>query len=241
MTPFRPRAALLALLATVAACALAACGGGDASEVAGVVAVADPSPPPPAGAIVEVDLTDLPAGFEAIPFFHDVPGLLRDLDDEILGALGERARLPGQSAGQGFASADSGELAFVITITLDTAADAQRVIRYLTTLPAEGILGFISPDETLFENEQRRDPAVGDAAVQYFLRYGVEEDGRRPRDVSTDLLVFAEGGSVVFVLRSLNSAAAIGTGGAALDIVGLGRALSERIATAIEAAAAASG
>ena len=132
-----------------------------------MVAVADPSPSPPAGAIVEVDLTDLPAGFEAIPFFHDVPGLLRDLDDEILGALGERARLPGQSAGQGFASADSGELAFVITITLDTAADAQRVIRYLTTLPAEGILGFISPDETLFENEQRRDPAVGDAAVQY--------------------------------------------------------------------------
>lgn len=199
-----------------------------------------PAPAAPAGVIVDVSIDDLPPGFEAISFYHDIPGLLRDLEDDVLSDLGARAREAEQYEGQGFANSETGELVFTITILLDTAAEAEAIVAHIDAQPVERILEFISPDETLFEEQRHPDPPLGDRAVQYFLRYGVEEDSRRLRDVVTDLVVFADGASVIFVLRSVSLTEERGPPAPTFEVEGLGRIMSERMAEArasVEAAA----
>ena len=166
----------------------------------------EPPPEPAQGRLVELSAAEIATGFEPINFYHDIPGLLRDLDDGQLSALGERARDPELASGQGFASSASGELIFVITILHESAEAAAGIVQLIGAGPVADALAFISPDETLFEAATMSGPAVGDQSLRISLRYGREQDGERARDVSSDLVVFAQGTAVVFVLRSANTA-----------------------------------
>jgi hypothetical protein len=231
----------------------AACGGGNDNPDTAAPPPPTSDPPatvtdPPAsepseqvddvpGIIVDITLEDIPGeGFESIPFYHDVPGLLRELDDSVLSGIGQRASDPDLSGGQGFANPETGELIFVITIALQNARRAVDTIDYIDIQPVEDILLFISPDETLFESEQRPSPGIGDVSLQYFLRYGVEEDGERLRDVTTDLVIFARGGSLVFLLRSVNTTDDALADGLELDMAALSVTISNRFDEAIETA-----
>jgi hypothetical protein len=233
-------------LLTVAALIAATCSGGDGDNTASPPApeappatVADPPDPDPTepevpGIIVAISVEDIPGeGFESIPFYHDVPGLLRELDDPVLSAIGQRASDPDLSEGQGFANPETGELVFVIAIALQSAQRALSTVDYIDIQPVEDVLNFISPDEMLFESEQRLSPEFGDASLRYFLRYGVEENGERLRDVTTDLVIFAEGGSLVFLLRSVVTTEEPLANGLGLDIAALTETVSSRFKEAL--------
>ena len=166
----------------------------------------EPPPEPALGRLVEFSAAEIATGFESINFYHDIPGLLRDLSDAELSALGERARDPELANGQGFASSASGELIFVITILHESAEAAAGIVQLIGAGPVADALSFISPDETLFEAATMSGPTVGDQSLRISLRYGREQDGERARDVSSDLVVFAQGTAVVFVLRSATTA-----------------------------------
>ncbi len=232
------RNAIAALIIVVAAAWLAAaCGGGRAEEVEVELPPAPPDPPGPVGAIVEVRPDDLPAGFAATEnnLYNDIPGLLRDSEDATFARLGTIANEADRAAGQGFFNNATGEFIFIVTILLDDADLAEGAIDYMRAQPAESIIEFISPDELIFETEQRPAPMLADASVLYFLRYGVEQDGRRTRDVATDLLVLAKGASLVFIQHSVNRATGRDPVGDDFDLAALGRVISERIAQELAA------
>ncbi len=209
-----PRGAGLALLArglrtrlalaargvvVLAACGgvLAACGGDDPATASGPGAAAG-------DALAPLSVEDLPTGFEPINFYHDIPGLLRETGDPVLTSLGRQGEDPATALGQGFAS-DSGELLFAIEIGLPGNEEAQEAVAYIGALEPAAVLAFISPDEILFEHSRAAAPAVGDAAAHYTLRYGATGGGVRTRDVASDLLIFASGRTVVFLLRSVST------------------------------------
>lgn len=209
---------------------LPACGGGsEATQAAATETRAA------RGVIVQVTAADLPGRFEEINFYHDIPGLLLESSDPVLSGLGDLAEGEGRSAGQGFANGETGELLFVITIALNSAADAQGAIGYVTEQPAATIFELVSPGEQLFESERLPDPAVGQGAVRYLLRYGVETGGQRTRDVASDLVIFVSDGSLVFVLRSVPTADEPGSGGERVDLTALSATISDRIHTATPA------
>ena len=199
----------------------AACSGGGGGD-----AVAAPATP---GPIVRVEASDLPAGFQPINFYHDIPGLLRDLSDPTLSGLGRRAAEPERSIGQGFANPETGELLFVITISMASTAAATAVLEYLAALPGAAVHQFISPDEQLFASDRIAGPNVGDGSLGHALRYGVEEEGQRTRDVVSDLLVFARRGTILFLLRSVSAGTEGATDPGSVDLIALGRLISDRI------------
>ena len=191
----------------------------------------DPDPPGPVAAIVEVLTDDLAPGFDAIPFYADIPGLLRESPDGNLAALGLRAAEEGMARGQGFANNDTGELVFVVTIMLESADAARAAVDYIATREPIQVKELVEPIDTLFESERTPDPILGASAIRYILRYGVEDGGRRTRDVATELVIFAQDGSLVFLQRSVNvtgsdPASAQETD---VDLLALGQALAERI------------
>ena len=235
MSGRRRSPALLALLALGIGAVLSACGGGSEATQ-----TATPEPRAARGVIVQVTAADLPGGFEEINFYHDIPGLLLGSSDPVLSGLGDLAQGEGRSAGQGFANGETGELLFVITIALNSAADAQSAIGYVAEQPASTIFELVSPDEQLFESERLPDPAVGQGAVRYRLRYGVETGGQRTRDVASDLVIFVSDGSLMFVLRSVPTAEDSGSGGERVNLAALSATIGDRIhaAGATEAAAA---
>ena len=224
----------VALLA-IAALLLIACDSAPADDTASASETEQPIRDP--GVIARVEVTDLTPGFEEINFYHDVPGLLLDSSDPVLSGMGSLAHEPGRSDGQGFANPATGELLFVVTIVLNSPDDATRAFDYIVAQPLETIFEFISPDEQLFESAQLPAPALGDHAARYSLRYGAEKAGQRIRDVATDLVVYTDGGSLLFLLQSVNTADEPGPGESA-DITAVGRALSAAISIMRQAQAA---
>ena len=202
----------------------------------------DPDPPGPVAAIVEVLTDDLAPGFDDIPFYADIPGLLRESPDGNLAALGLRAAEEGMARGQGFANNDTGELVFVVTIMLESAEAARAAVDYIATREAIQVKELVEPIDTLFESERTPDPILGASAIRYVLRYGVEDGGRRTRDVATELVIFAQDGSLVFLQRSVNvtgsdPASAQETD---VDLLALGETLAERIGDIVAAGTPAS-
>ena len=202
----------------------------------------DPDPPGPVAAIVEVLTDDLAPGFDAIPFYADIPGLLRESPDGNLAALGLRAAEEGMARGQGFANNDTGELVFVVTIMLESADAARAAVDYIATREPIQVKELVEPIDTLFESERTPDPILGASAIRYVLRYGVEDGGRRTRDVATELVIFAQDGSLVFLQRSVNvtgsdPASAQETD---VDLLALGQSLAERIGDIVARGAPAS-
>ena len=202
----------------------------------------DPDPPGPVAAIAEVRTDDLPPGFDAIPFYADIPGLLRESPDGNLAALGLRAAEEGMARGQGFANNDTGELVFVVTIMLESADAARTAVDYIATREPIQVKELVEPIDTLFESERTPDPILGASAIRYVLRYGVEDGGRRTRDVATELVIFAQDGSLVFLQRSVNvtgsdPASAQETD---VDLLALGQSLAERIGDIVARGAPAS-
>ena len=201
-------------------------------------------PPGPTGAIVELETADLPDGFDVIPFYVDIPGLLRESPDRKLAVLGLRAGVPEMSGGQGFANRETGELIFMVTIRLDSVEQAAAAVDDIGARPVADVLSFVEPRDTLFESERQPDPRLGEAAVHYYLRYGVETGDRRSRDVTTDLVVFAAQGSVVFLQRSVNvTGDDLETGEVEppVDVLALGVVVEERIREAVRAREPAAG
>lgn len=234
----------------VAGLAVAACSGGASGNTTPPPPTDDPpttvtdtpapdrTEPEVPGVIVAIPLEDIPGeGFESVPFINDVPGYLRELDDAVLSEIGRRASNPDLAGGQGFVNRETGEVIFVITIALQGAQRALDTIDYIDIQPVEDVLNFISPDETLFESEQRLAPEIGDASLRYFLRYGVEENGERVRDVTTDLVIFSQGGSLVFIQRSVVTPDEPLAEGLKLDVAALSETISIRFAEAITASA----
>ena len=202
----------------------------------------DPDPPGPVAAIVEVLTDDLAPGFDDIPFYADIPGLLRESPDGNLAALGLRAAEEGMARGQGFANNDTGELVFVVTIMLESADAARAAVDYIATREAIQVKELVEPIDTLFESDRTPDPILGASAIRYVLRYGVEDGGRRTRDVATELVIFAQDGSLVFLQRSVNvtgsdPASAQETD---VDLLALGETLAERIGDIVAAGTPAS-
>ena len=102
-------------------------------------------------------------------------------------------------------------------------------MRFITTLEATEIFGFISPGDVLFDRERLPDPPMRGESAHYFLRYGViGDDGERSRDVGADVLIFASGGSVVFIQGSAPQNAASPTR-VRDEVLALGKLLSERM------------
>jgi hypothetical protein len=199
---------------------------------------AEPEDAGPVGAIVELRPEDLPEGFAEITFYNDIPGLLLESADGNLAGLGLRATVPGFSDGQGFGNQTTGELVFLITILLESAESAESAVDYIATRRLDEVFGLVEPIDVLFESQRRPDLVLGGGGIRYFLRYGVEDDGRRTRDVTTDLIVFTEAASLVFLQRSVNvTGTDLSTAEAesSVDLVALGMVLSERITEAIEA------
>ena len=195
-----------------------------------------PPPPERVAAIVEVHTNDLPDGFDPIPFYADIPGLLRESPDGHLAAIGLRAAVPGFAAGQGFANNQTGELIFVVTIMMESAAAARDAVDYIATRDALQVMQLVEPSDTLFASDRRPDPQLGASAIRYALRYGVEEGGLRTRDVATELVIFAQDGSLLFLQRSVNvTGSEISTAGddTEVDLLALGGILAQRIANAI--------
>ena len=129
------------------------------------------------GILVQLSLNDITeTGFESVPFYHDIPGLLREMDDPILSTLGKSAGNPEQSRGDGFANTTTGELVFAISVALPSAQQAQKTVDYISSLPPETILLFISPDEDLFTGIKEPQPKIGNSSVHYFLRYGIQKN-----------------------------------------------------------------
>ena len=228
----RPTTAWATLLATcvgLAALVASACASEGTDDTSPT-----PKPPEPVcgpDVIARIEAADLSSSFEEISFYHDIPGLLLDSSDPVLSGLGSLAHDPGRSDGQGFANPETGELLFVITIVLHSSADAQGTLDYIIAQPIETVFEFISPDEQLFESAELSPPKLGDRAARYTLRYGVEEAERRIRDVATDLVVFTDDCSLLFLVQSVNIADKPGLGESA-DITAVGRALSEALAEA---------
>ena len=85
--------------------------------------------------------------------------------------------------------------------------------------------------------QRQPDPILGSGGVRYSLRYGVENDERRTRDVATDLVIFGQDGSLVFLQRSVN---VTGSGLSAageeteVDLLALGRTVAQRIAAVVQ-------
>ena len=218
------------VLIIIAALLIAACGGGDSNNnAAGSVDVSQEAEPAPA--IAQLAVLDLPPGFRSISFYHDVPGLLREVDDPVLAKIGAHAAEPGHSDGQGFANPESGELLFVITVVLESSDAALDAVTYLRAFPTNRIVEFISPDETLFEDRRQPDPAVGDGAVRFFLRYGSAENDGRTRNVASDLLIFANRANLTFILRSFNSMDVAETSSTGADLIPLSHILVQKLAS----------
>ena len=217
------------VLIILAALLAASCRGDDTNDNA-AEASDIPQASEPALAIARLAAPDLPPGFRTISFYHDIPGLLREMDDPMLAEIGVRAAEPGHSDGQGFANPESGELLFVITVVLKSSGAALDAVAYLREFPTERIAEFVSPDEALFEDRRQPDPTVGNGAVRFFLRYGSAENDGRTRNVASDLLIFANRTNLTFVLRSFNSAETAGTSPAGADLVALSHILVEKLA-----------
>ena len=80
-----------------------------------------------------------------------------------------------------------------------------------------------------FESERLSDPPMQGEFAHYFLRYGViGDDGERSRDVGADVLIFASGGTVVFIQGSApqnaESPARVSD-----EVLSLGETLSQRM------------
>lgn len=222
------RSPVVWLLLLAGALVVAACGGGTVEPAP--LAVIETPEVEPAGVIVEIDGRDLPTGeWTTSIFYNDIPGYLSEVNDIDLSALPAEARETGGLAGQGFHNPGTGEFFFLVTLAFENAERALDVMEQLDALAVERIFEFISPDDVLFEAERLGDPDVGDAAVQYFLRYGVFEGDTRVRDVGTDLLIFAKGGSVVFMQRSVNLRNDPVADADALDLVAISQLLVDRI------------
>lgn len=219
------RAALTVTMALLAA-ALAACGGSGDADVAPPVVALDPAEEPAPPAFVPLRAEDLP-GFEPINFYHDIPGLLRDHPDATLSALGRVAQEPGAAEGHGFANPSTSQLLFVVEVGLASPEAATDLVRYLAALPPEDLFGFISPDETLFEAGAL--PPDGEVpAARASFRYGSTEAGLRVRDVASELLVFAVGRTVIFLLESRPAEEGEDAAAAGLNLADLARTLRER-------------
>lgn len=222
------RSPVVWLLLLAGAVLVAACGG-STKEPAPLPAVEAPEVGP-AGVLVEIEGRDLPTGeWTTSIFYNDIPGYLSEVNDSDLAALPAEAREAGGLAGQGFHNPATGEFFFLVTLAFEDAARALEVIGHLDALAVDRIFEFISPDDVLFEAERLSDPDVGDGAVQYFLRYGVFEGDARTRDVGTDLIIFAKGGSVVFMQRSVNLRNDPVADADALDLVAISQLLVDRI------------
>ena len=225
--PVTAWATLLAACVGLAALVASACGSGRANDA--------PPAPKPAEQVcgpdvnARIEAADLSPNFEEISFYHDIPGLLLDSSDPLLSELGSLAREPGRSDGQGFANPETGELLFVITLVLNSPAAAQEALDYVVVQPIGTIFEFISPDEQLFESAELSPPRLGTRAARYTLRYGVEEAERRIRDVATDLVMFTDGCSLLFLVQSVNIADKPAVGESAV-ITTVGRAISEALA-----------
>ncbi|MCY3920320.1 MAG: hypothetical protein OXG38_11040, partial [Chloroflexi bacterium] len=202
----------------------------------------DPDPPGPVAAIAEVLPDDLPAGFDAIPFYNDIPGLLRESPDAGLAALGQRAAEIGAPSGQGFHNGDTGEFIFVVTLMLESADEARAAVDYIATREPIQIKELVQPIDTLFESERRPDPLLGSRAIRYALRYGEEEGGQRTLDIHTELVIFAQDGSLVFLQRSVNVTGGDPAGAEEtdVDLLALGAVLAQRIGEAVAAGTPAS-
>lgn len=215
--------AFIALL--LAGGVIAACGGSGNAETdppSTDVVVDTPPPPPPRipGVLVELpddDGTLLP-GFGAIQLSNDIPGHLREHEDQILAQLGELARGPDRLR-QAFQNLREEKFVFTVQIRMRDDQDAIDAVSYIRTLDFDAVLQFIAPDEVLFEgrleptpdlgplpgssdatDDPTRDAAPEDAAVHFFLRHGFSNDaGIRLQDVGNDIIVFARGGAVVFI------------------------------------------
>ena len=207
----------------------AACGGSGNAETdpptTDLVVEPPPLPPPRIpGVLVELpddDGTLLP-GFGAIQLSNDIPGHLREHEDQILAQLGELARGPDRLR-QAFQNLREEKFVFTVQIRMRDDQDAIDAVSHIRALDFDAVLQFIAPDEVLFEGRLEPTPDLGaipadtnssdaadgptrdaaapeDAAVHFFLRHGFSNDeGIRLQDVGNDIIVFARGGAVVFI------------------------------------------
>ena len=222
----RRRLAVLLLGALVAGY-LAACG---SSGVSGVPPDVEPPPLRVPGVLLEIQPEDLTPGFGPTPnnLVNDIPGFLREHGNEILRAVGERAREPNVRS-LGFQNPRQDKFLFVVQVALQEEQAAIDIVSFITTLEAVEIFGFISPGDVLFEAERLPDPPTRGASAHYFLRYGViGDDGQRSRDVGADVLIFASGGTVVFMQGSAPQNANTPTRVRG-EVLALGVILSERM------------
>ncbi|HJN91590.1 MAG TPA: hypothetical protein QGF05_02540 [Dehalococcoidia bacterium] len=224
-SPVLGGALLLAAGLMVVALIAAACGGNGNAETdppsdSDVLVDAPPLPPPRIpGVLVELpedDGTLLP-GFGAIQLSNDIPGHLREHDDQILAQLGELARGPDRLR-QAFQNLREEKFVFTVQIRMRDDQDAIDAVSHIRTLDFDAVLQFIAPDEDLFEGHLEPIPEIGpspnigpdtrltpdepvpNTAVHFFLRHGFSNDrGVRLQDVGNDIIVFARGGTVVFI------------------------------------------
>lgn len=156
------------------------------------------------GALVPLELADLPAGFGPTSnnLHNDIPGYLREHDDPVLARVGERAGADQgvNRLGQGFQNLRDEEFVYVIQISMAGAEDATDAAGYIAGRNVREILAIIAPDdEELFEGARLDDPDLGDRASHFYVRHGFTVGGRRTRDVGSDLVVLAVKGTLVFI------------------------------------------
>ena len=214
-------------LGALVATYLAACG---SSGVSSVPPDVEPPPLRVPGVLLEIPLDELAPGFGPTPnnLVNDIPGFLREHENEILRAVGERARDP-NARSLGFQNTREDKFLFVVQVALQEEQAAIDIVSFITTLEASEIFGFISPGDVLFESERLPDPLTRGESAHYFLRYGViGDDGERSRDVGADVLIFASGGSVVFIQGSVPQNATSPTR-VRDEVLALGMTLSERM------------
>ncbi len=180
--------------------------------------------------VIEISSNDLAPGFGPTPnnLVNDIPGFLREHENEILRAIGERARDPNVRS-LGFQNTREDKFLFVVQVALQEEQAALDTVSFITTLEATEIFSFISPGDVLFESERLPDPPTRGKSAHYFLRYGVIGDGgERSRDVGADVVIFASGGSVVLIQGSAPQNARSPTR-VRDEVLALGTILSERM------------
>lgn len=154
------------------------------------------------GALVPLELDDLPSGFGPTSnnLHNDIPGYLREHDDPVLARVGERAAQTDNRLGQGFQNLRDEEFIYVIQVSMAGHEDAVDAAGYIAGRTVREILAVIAPDdEELFEGARLDDPDVADLAAHFYVRHGFTVGGRRTRDVGSDLIVFAFRGTLVFI------------------------------------------
>lgn len=202
-----PGSLLIAFL--VLAAMAGACGGDSVAETEppppDPLVDLPPEPPPEPrvpGVLVELDESESPLpGFGAIRFKNDIPGHLREHEDQVLATLGEIARDDDRLL-QGFQNLREEKFFFVVQIRMRDDQDANDVVAHIRGLELSQILEFIAPEDELFEGRLEPDPEVpGEGAIaHFFLRHGLsDEGGGRIQDVGNDVIVLARGGTVLFI------------------------------------------